>query len=461
MAEAKNQLKTALGGPRFVRLLGLAALILLLQIPVMQVDVLISERWSTHRGAVAEVTQKWGGPQTVAGPRLLVPLEAPPEAQANGRNRRAPGPGFLTLLPSRLQAEADVTTEIRYRGIHGIPLYRAALRLGGHFDPADAEPVLVGRQPRWDQAVLVLGVADPKGIRGQAALSVNGAAVQLAPGAGPLSQSLGGFQARVTGLNGRDEIPFELNFGLAGSEQLNLAPMGRQSELTIRSDWADPSFQGNRLPSQREVGEDGFEASWDVPYLSRNYPQAWVSGVSDYADQIPASAVGVRLVNPLDSYGQTRRSVKYELMFISLTLLGFWLFEVLGKVRIHPVQYLFLGLALCLFYLLLLSLAEHLGFLTAYLLAMVLVVAEVSLYTQRILKDRRKTWAAGGGIAALYLFLLALVQQQDYALLAGSLGLFLILGAVMHLTRDIDWYAFDQTQSEPKPDAPAASDRPR
>lgn len=448
MTEQRNQFKNALGGPRFTRLLGLAALILLLQIPVMQVDGLISERWSTHRAAIAEVTEKWGGPQIVAGPRLLVPLEALSE-EGQG-SRRRDDPGFLTLLPDRLDAEADIATEIRYRGIHGIPLYSAAVKLQGTFDLSVAETVLGGRQARWDQALLVLGVADPKGIRSQAELTVNGSPVTLQPGAGPLSQSVGGFQGRVLDLSGNGEADFELNFGLAGSEQFSLAPMGRESELIIRSDWADPSFQGNRLPSRREVRTDGFEASWDVPYLSRNYPQAWLSVNSDYEGHIPASAVGVRLVNPLDSYGQTRRSVKYELLFVSLTLLGYWLFEVLGRVRIHPVQYLFLGLALCLFYLLLLSLAEHLGFLAAYLLAMALVVAEVSFYTQRILRDRRKTWGAGIGVGALYLYLLALVQEQDYALLAGSLGLFLILGGVMYLTRDIDWYAFDQNKTGPE-----------
>jgi inner membrane protein len=221
----------------------------------------------------------------------------------------------------------------------------------------------------------------------------------------------------------------------------------------MASDWKDPSFQGNWLPSERTVNEEGFDAAWEIPYLGRNYPQSWLYGGKEQQRKLQESAVGVDLVFPLDTYGKTERSIKYELIFIGLTFVGFWLFEILSGIRIHPMQYLFVGGAICLFYLLLLSLAEHAGFIAAYLIAAAMVVSLVTTYARIMLLSRGRAVVVGGGMTALYLYLLTLLQEQEYSLLAGSMGLFVILAGVMYLTRNVNWY-------NPSKDKPATGEVP-
>jgi inner membrane protein len=208
----------------------------------------------------------------------------------------------------------------------------------------------------------------------------------------------------------------------------------------LAADSENPSFQGAWLPQQRKISQQGFEASWEIPFLGRSFPQAWI------AHEAPEQAVndsrfGVELVAPVDQYRMAERSVKYAGLFILLTFASVWLLEGLARVQVHPIQYLLLGCALCLFYLLLLSLAEHLGFAAAYALASLAVIALCGAYSLAILRSRPLACCVGAGVAGLYGYLFVLLINEDYALLFGSLGLLLILAAVMYLTRNVDWYA--------------------
>ncbi len=233
---------------------------------------------------------------------------------------------------------------------------------------------------------------------------------------------------------------FTFDINLKGSEKLGFIPLGGETNVELISDWQTPSFDGAFLPDEREVGKDGFKARWKVLQLNRNFPQSWKGKPSN---DILDSAFVVKLLVPVDEYQKNERSVKYAIMFISLTFLIFFFVEVINKIRIHPIQYLLVGLALVLFFSLLLSLSEHLNFNLAYLIASIGTISAITLYSRNIFKNNRLTMLQGGVLAILYIFIFTILQLQDYALLMGSTGLFVVLAIVMFISRKIDWYAID------------------
>ena len=283
-------------------------------------------------------------------------------------------------------------------------------------------------------------ISDPRSIQEQTALVLAGAKVDFLPGTLHTGERKSGIHAPV-GEACQDGLgSFEFPLSLNGTAEVYLAPFGRKTRVELTSTWPDPSFQGAWLPTQHSVSQDGFRALWEIPFLGRAYAQSWDSK-SDPKAAIKSSRFGVRLLSPVDEYRMAERSTKYAALFLLLTFGSLWLFEVLGKVRIHSLQYLLVGAAMCLFYLLQLSLSEHLGFLPAYALASLGVVALVFGYGAAILGSTRRALVISGVLVALYAYLYVLLINQDYALLVGSAGLFLILALVMYLTRKVDWYS--------------------
>ena len=244
----------------------------------------------------------------------------------------------------------------------------------------------------------------------------------------------------VVGIDANAEtVDFSLPLALNGSRGAFFTPFGRNTVVELESNYPHPSFQGNWLPNDRSVSNEGFEARWSIPFLGRSFPQAWTSE-DDMEAEIGNSRFGVEFLNPVDHYRMAERSVKYASLFILLTFATLWLFEVRAGVRVHPIQFLMLGGALCLFYLLLLSLSEHMAFVLAYVLASVSVVGMVAAYGVVVLKGVSRALAVGLGVAVLYGYLFVLLVNEDYALLMGSIGLFLILALIMYATRRVDWY---------------------
>jgi inner membrane protein len=222
-----------------------------------------------------------------------------------------------------------------------------------------------------------------------------------------------------------------------GSESINFIPVGKQTNVDLDSDWANPSFEGSFLPNTRDINETGFNASWKVLHLNRSYPQQWIG--TKY--NIDESSFGVKLLLPVDHYQKSLRSVKYAIMFISLTFLIFFFTEILNKKRIHPIQYLLVGLGLSVFYTLLVSLSEQINFNLAYLLASLSIITLITAYSYSMLKNIKLTVIVAFVLSVLYTFLFTVIQLQDYSLLLGSIGLFLALAIVMYLSRKVDWYS--------------------
>jgi inner membrane protein len=442
MQDVIDQVSSRIRGSKMLRLFSVGFLALLLQIPIAMIGTRVSERQARRDEAVAEVSSKWGNSQAITGPALVVPYTHRWTDRTNkGEAITRTETRHAVFLPERLLARGQVDSEIRHRGIFAIPVYRLDLRVEGEFARPDfaklgVEPAAVA----WDRAQVAVGISDVRAIQRETAVTWNGATVPFLPGTGDFPDCGPGVHAVVPVPNASESLAFSFPLALNGSRGVSFAPFGQTTEVELHSNYPHPSFQGNWLPAERTVTDASFAARWSIPFLGRNYPQSWVAGTA-MRESIDGSRFGVELIDPVDQYRMAERSVKYAGLFILLTFAAVWLIEVLAGVRVHPIQYLLLGSALCLFYLLELSLAEHLGFLVAYAIACVSVIAMVAAYCAVILQRLSRAVIVGSGVALLYAYLYTLLVNEDYALLAGSIGLFLILAAIMYATRHIDWYA--------------------
>ncbi len=427
------------------KVLGIGLLALLMLVPLAQVNDLVREREGRAREATARVAERWGGQQLVGGPVLVVPVRWQ-EQRENG---------FVTLeerafvLPDRLQLDATLTPELRRYGLYETPVYVAAIKVEGRFAPSDVAAIASnGREPQWQRAELRVPIADVRGIRRASALRVG----EVESAFGPDSGGVAGVAA-VAAPIALDEaalagpLPFAFELGLAGSERFSALPLARQTDVAIRGRWPDPGFDGAFLPAERSVEADGFSASWQVLDLNRRIAQRWHEREAG-SIALDASAFGVALVQRASPYQQNVRAGKYGVLFIALTFVAFFLFEVLRGLRVHPVQYLLVGLALCTFYVVLLALSEQAGFAWAYVVAAAASVAMIGGYAVAVLRQRRAGWMLGGLLGLVYALLYGLVTSEDHALLMGALALLATVALLMYLTRRVDWYAMAPRRAE-------------
>lgn len=419
-------------------------LCLALLVPLGMVQLLVAERQGRRDQVANEVAGIWGQAQSLGGPILTVPY------RDRGRNidgKLVEVVRQASFLPETLTVQGKIDPEKRSRGIFEVAVYRADLAIEGTFKRPDfSEWHIAPEDIVWEDAVLTFGVPDMRGIRRGVELDWAGQARPLTPGGGQPGFWESGLRTGIPGLRqGAGGALYKFHFALAlnGSQQIRFQPVGQQTTVTLASSWSDPSFAGI-LPDQRRVTPQGFTATWNVSYFSRGYPQKWRE--DEQQKLVPAAAIagaafGVDLFLPVDGYQKTERSVKYGILFLLLTFLTFFLYETFQPWSLHPLQYFFVGSALCLFYLLLLSISEHLPFGLAYAIASVATVGLIGAYSVAILHGAARALLMTGILGLLYGYLYVLLQAEDYALLLGSIGLFVILGLVMYITRKIDWYA--------------------
>jgi inner membrane protein len=441
MEDFVDRLATSMRKSQLLRLFVLAVLALLLQIPVSMIGGLVSERQQRHDAAVTEVSSKWGEAQSITGPALVVPYTHRWTDDAGGRPITRTETRNAIVLPEQLTIHGTMMSEVRRRGIFSVPVYRLGMRVEGEFAHLRLDELHVAPgDVDWRRAHLAVGVSDVRAIQEATTLTWSGRPIDFLPGTGNFVEGGTGIHAPVAIDDTTQRFRFAFPLALNGSLGVDVVPFARTTTFELAGDYPHPSFQGKWLPAERTVGEHAFTARWSIPFLGRGYPQTWSSD-SSMAETIAASRFGVQLVNPVDHYHMASRSVKYAFLFILLTFATLWLIEVLAGVRVHPIQYLMLGGALCLFYLLELALSEHLGFPVAYALASVAVIGMVGGYSLAILRRASRAAIVAAGVALLYGYLYLLLMNEDYALLVGSVGLFVILGAIMFVTRRVDWYA--------------------
>lgn len=424
----------------FGRVLLIAGLVLLLQVPNCMIGQVARERRQSRDEATADIARNWGGRQDLLGPFLVAPYRYEVK---DGQGRIAHESGWIALLPETLEVRAAPQVETRRRGLYEVPVYRARLSLAGRFGPPRAATgaFVETAAVQWDKAYLVLRLSDVHALDRVAPLRWGGAAIEFLAGGGELAPS--GIHAPLAGIDPALPADFAIELDLRGSRGLYFAPVGGQTHAEMRSVWPHPAFQGTWLPTQREVGPHGFAANWDITKLARGLPAGWKRGAMD-DEVLAATLFGVDLVYPVDPYRMSERSLKYSALVIGLSFLVLWLFELLARRRVHLVQYLLFGAALCVFYLLELSLAEHFGFAAAYAAAGA-VTLQVSLYARSALAGWRGAGLVCAVVSGLYGLLYLLLREEDYALLVGSGALFAVLSLVMFLTRRVRWTASGET----------------
>ncbi len=437
---------------QFVRILLVFFLILILQIPTVMLEGLVRDRQNLRQEAVSGITVKWGTQQEIIGPRLVVPYI---KRVQSGDTKKAEVKSGV-FLPQTLSISGNLDSETRHRGIFEVPVYQTNLSIRGRFQRPDFSAWGVNPEDiLWNRAELNVQISDTHALQNQAKLVWNKAPISFIPGQGKLSNNsnASGIHAVLQKKMEGSTFDFEIPLKLKGSERMTFAPFGETTQVNLTSNWADPSFQGSWLPSQSTVTDKGFKAVWDIPSLGRNYPQLWNTESPVEAETIRKSIFGVDLISPVDNYRMAARSIKYNFLFLILTFAVFWLFEVTVRLRVHPLQYLLVGIAMSLFYLLQLALSEHMGFQGAYAIASAAVVGMITLYSIAVLRAKRRAGIIGAMQVALYGYLYVVLVNQDYSLLIGSFGLFAFLAIVMYFTRRIDW--FDSNRSSSLPISPS------
>lgn len=439
-----------------IKLIGVGILILLLLIPLGMITGVLNERLSRRNEAVADITSSWGREQCVIGPVLMIPYQyhfkavkevTGKDGKVEKREVEETAGAWAYFLPELLNVTGDAQTQMLHRGIYDAAVFRANIKLSGRFAVPDFAALKIDpKDVNWKDAMISIAVNDLRGTREGLVLDWGGVKRPLLPGSQVPGYTTGATavldDAKPIGSPVEFSIPIDFN----GSEGIYFAPFGVQNEATLKSNWPDPAFRGAFLPTERSVRDNGFDAKWKVSYYGRNYPQSWTSqtGNDRFTTQaVSQSVFGAQFLSVLDSYRYVERSIKYGVLFLVLVFTTFFLFEVTARQKIHPLQYLMVGAALCLFFLLLLAISEFRSFGLAYLIAAAASTALITWYCRSFLGGGARTLMIGAGLAGVYTFLYITLRQQDYALLMGAIALFVLLGVVMYVTRRVDWYARD------------------
>jgi inner membrane protein len=448
------------------KMIAIGFLTLILLIPTTMIRELISEREQTRNSAINEVSSKWGNAQTLVGPILTIPYKkmVSVAVAAGEKPKTEEQVLYAHFLPDKLQINGKLEPEMLQRGIYKVVAYNSQTQFTGEFAALDFKGLDTDiKEIIWQDAIVSVGIPDMRGIKDGIIIKWDNKDYEATPGLGTILVLDEGFISEKmsgdplnretvinrninAGVNAKVAVgvststkkyAFAFNLNINGSSALNFLPLGSETNIELTSSWVTPSFNGAFLPDEREINQDGFKAKWKVLQLNRNFTQSW-TGLAR-ADMLD-SAFGAELLIPVNEYQKNMRSVKYAIMVIALTFLIFFFFEAMNKIRVHPIQYILVGLSLVLFFSLLLSISEHLNFNLAYLIASVTTILTIALYSRHIFKNDRLSLLQGGILTIIYLFIFTIIQLQDYALLVGNIGLFIVLIIIMYISRKINWY---------------------
>jgi len=424
-----------------IKMATIGFLVLILMIPLAMIDDVIRERSYRQQEVVSEISQTWSSSQIINGPIVSIPFQTYSTYTASdGKIHKDYHDKVLQILPEELNISGPIDHDSRKRGIYEVTVYETGLDIQGNFIRPEID-VQNLHEVRWDDAFITIGITDMKGIKDEIDLVVENSSLEVEPGTLISDIIRSGITAKGFDWSDKKEgykIPFSIKMNIRGSKSLQFIPLGKTTEVKLQSSWSNPSFIGEYITNSYETSDAGFEADWKILHLNRNYPQHWIN--NDYADKLYQSAFGVEMFNSVDDYQSVTRASKYGMMTIALTFLVFFLVEIMNKKRIHPLQYILVGIGLSLFYTLLVSITEHSSFTFAYLIAASSIITMVFLYSLAIFKDSKLSFGLLTIMLTVYAFVFVTLQLVDYALLIGSIGLTLILALTMYLTRNIDWF---------------------
>jgi inner membrane protein len=434
------------------------ALVILLTIPLALVWLITSERQSRANMVQSEIAADWGAAQRLHGPYLIIPYTVTARTIQGDKTIETQQERRAVFLPDELKVKAGAKTEVRRRAIYDVTVYGADITLDGRFAAPDiaqieSEPANI----RWQDAILALGISDVCGLKEGVRLDIaGGPSLPFEPSIGVPNNATTGIHVRLApaglfaaaqaaGGNAKPGagggFSFRVAIALNGSSSLSFAPVGRETSVGMNSNWPHPSFNGGFLPVERDIGAKGFTARWQVPHLARSVPQSWsdMGARQTPLDRFSGYEMGVSFFVPVDFYNLVDRAAKYGLMFLAVAFGAVFVLELMSGKSVHPVQYILVGLAMVMFYVLLLSFAEHIGFTPAYIVASVATGGMISAYVAKALGQARRGFIMLGVFLVLYAWLYLLLQLEDYALLAGAISGFLLLTATMFATLRVDW----------------------
>jgi inner membrane protein len=450
-----------------LKIIVVGILTLLLLIPLSMISSLIYERLDTKRNAELEITSKWSGEQIITGPCIVIPYTQ----EIKQKDKQELVRKNLLLLPNEMNVTVDAKVEKRKRGIYDVSLYSSELLLTGTLNMDEiAKTGIKPEDMQLNQARVIMGISDLKGIREGVVMQLGAQNYDFEPGipvenlytdtdpiAGKsfyerdlqvtspnLSTGIfsAGLNVKIDSIAMKDlaqgTLPFTINLYLNGSQGLFIVPIGKTTTAKVESDWPTPSFGGDFLPANHNVTDEGFTANWKIIDLNRSFGQTVNAENATAINQMATSAFGVKFIQSVDQYQQNERSAKYAILIILLTFVVVFFIEVLKKKAVNPFQYLLIGLALVLFYSLLLSLSEIWGFNLAYIVAAVMTTVLIVVHMSSILKNRNLGLFIGALLTFLYLFVFILIQMESYALLVGSIGLFCILAVIMYFSKKLE-----------------------
>jgi inner membrane protein len=441
-----NWLKTSITA----RMLIVGFLVIILLIPLSYINSLISERSFRQADVVTEINNKWGNNVLIYGPILKVPYKTYSETKTYNETTKTYLKETKThinhayIFPERLNSDVVVDSKTLKRGNFESAVFTTTMDFSGHFIPTDL--IDKGINPadiNWDKASVLIQTTNLKGIKSEMLLRVNSDTYNFQTNFNTETNSNSRLDVlesnfiNANDLSDTENDNFSISISFNGTRQIDLIPIGKTTTMSMTSNWADPSFVGNYLPNDetKEITKDGFKADWKVLHINRAFSQQHLNKIPN----LKAFAFGTKFMVMVDEYQKSERSAKYGFLVIGLTFLIFFLIQTMSKIDIHPFQYLMIGLALTMFYTLLVSISEHSNFLKAYLVAGISVVVLITLYSKSILKNLKFPLFICLSLTALYTFIYVIIQLENYALLVGSIGLFLILAIVMFVSRKIDW----------------------
>ncbi|MFM1933056.1 MAG: cell envelope integrity protein CreD [Bacteroidota bacterium] len=422
-----------------LKLFGIGFILLLLLIPLEMVRDVIRERGYYQDEVKHEIMSEWSGEQIIEGPVLTVPYERLTLiTTTEGKTVETREEGFVHFLPETLNYQGQLNMEKRERGIYEVNVYSADLTISGSFNrPQHSIFTEENITVHWNRCQIAIAIPDQRGVQEELSMKWNDSLYTFTSGT-TYNTILNSGVSTIIDLSDptSQASTFNLKANLRGSGRIGFTPLGKTTTAHLSSTWKDPKYFGNFLPDQRnDPNESGFDAQWKVLHLNRSIPQTFTADVFNTRDY----TFGVELFEEVGEYRKTERSAKYAVLFIALTFVTFFFIQLIKKVRVHVLQFIIVGLALCLFYVLLLSLSEYVGFNYAYLIASAAIILQISWYVKHIFRDMKLTTIVFFVLAALYFFIFTLVQLANYSLLMGSIGLFIVMGILMYLSRNMDW----------------------
>lgn len=444
----------------------IALLIVFLLIPLLSINYLVKQRKESQQEAVKEVSSKWCGRQTVVGPIITIPYFELIENKDSSKTKTKLVK-YIHILPENLDITGEIFPQKRYRGIYEVIVYTSKLKFKGDFKFLESKNLKIPKENLMlEDAYVSLGLTDLKGIDDEVKFQFNNQNYTFAPGIVTEEILETGINTKINispNDSSNSNYKFSFDLALKGSEDIYFVPVGKITNINLNSSWDSPKFEGAYLPTERKVTAEGFNAKWKVLYYNRNFPQQWLGSSFNFkgvnsgelintsynsVESKPAegisnsvsSLVGVILMLPVNNYAQATRSINYGFLIIILTFIFYFFIELFSKKEVHPIHYILIGFALCIFYSLLLSISEHLNYSWAYLISSVMTIGLIYLYTKSIIKENRFALMVGCALIILYGFIYTIIQMEDYALLMGNIGLFIVLALLMFTSRKINWF---------------------